>query len=188
MKFGGIEFGGKLGGYELINQSTEKLPQDLASAVGKVFGENGMLGATYDPIWYLGTQIVNGTNHLLICLQTRLTKENDKKIVGVVINIPAGSIGGNDAKIVEVIEDSDLIEGTNLELGIREKFERAMNGLVGVSYKPVMYVGSQVVKGMNYYIVAEARLIYPNSEPYAAMICINEFQGNVGLVGIETLK
>ena len=147
-----------------------------------------MLGASYDPIWYLGTQIVNGTNHLLICLQTRLTKENEKKIVGVVINIPAGSIGGNDAKIVEVIEDSDLIEGTNLELGIGEKFNRAMNGLAGVSYKPVMYVGSQVVKGMNYYIVAEARLIYPNSEPYAAMICLNEFQGNVGLVGIETLK
>lgn len=188
MKLGGINFGGKLGSYELVNQSATKVPQELASAMSKVFSDGNLLGASYEPVWYLGRQQVNGNNYLLICLQTRATQDQMKKVVGVVINVPAGDIKGSNAKIVEIIEDRDLIEGTAIEEGIRDKFERAMNGLIGVKYTPVMYVGSQVVKGMNYYIVAEARVVRPDSEPYAVTICINDFQDNPVLESIEKLS
>ena len=186
MTLGGITLSGKLGGYEIVNQSISSLPQDLANATNNVFTKT--LGATYDPIWYIGSQQVNGKNHLLICKQTRTTKGSEQKIVGVVINIPAGSIGGGGAKIVEIIEDSDLIEGTNIDKNLNEKFDKVLSGLTGVSYKPVLYIGEQIVKGINYYIVAEAKAIYPNAEPYAVIICLNEFQANVVLESIERLK
>ena len=33
-KFGGIELGEAFGGYEFVNQPADKLPQEVASAVG----------------------------------------------------------------------------------------------------------------------------------------------------------
>ena len=58
MQFGGIELGGALGGYEIINKPASTLPQDLASAISVV--NAGKLGATYDPLWLVGKQLVNG--------------------------------------------------------------------------------------------------------------------------------
>ena len=50
--FGGIELGGTFGGYEILNIPANKLPQDVASAMSAV-NSNPLLGATYNPIWYV---------------------------------------------------------------------------------------------------------------------------------------
>ena len=88
-KFGGIELGETFGGYEIVNQPADKLPQDVASAVGAV-NSTPLLGATYNPLWYVGKQTVNGVNHLFIAEDIRSTKNKDKSIVGLVINVPPG--------------------------------------------------------------------------------------------------
>ena len=54
-KFGGIELGEAFGGYEIVNQPADKLPQEVASAVG-VANSNPLLGATYNPLWYVENQ------------------------------------------------------------------------------------------------------------------------------------
>lgn len=97
-KFGGIELGGTLGGFEIINQPANKLPQDLASAIGIVNSEP-LLGATYNPIWLWGKQLVNGVNYLFIAEDIRSTKNKDKSIVGLIINIPPGEGTVNGAKV-----------------------------------------------------------------------------------------
>ena len=63
-----------------------------------------------------------------------------------------------------------------------------MSCLVGCSYRPVVYVGKQIVKGTNHYVIAEAKMVVPNSKPYAAMICINEFEKQTRLVSIEVIS
>ena len=182
--FGSITTGGKLGGYKLANHSATQLPQDLATATSYLFdGDGKILGATYKPIWYIGSQLVNGTNHLLICEQTKSTKDAVKRIVAVVINI---STDGK-ASIVEIIDDADLIEGTNLDAKLGDKFNDALGKLLGVKYTPILYVGSQIVKGMNYYIVAEARILRNDAEPYPVMICINVFDDIAVVISIERL-
>lgn len=189
MTLGSLNFGGKLGGYTLANHSAKQLPQSLATAVNLLFdGEGKMLGATYKPLWYLGSQIVNGKNHALICEQTRITGNSSKRIVVVVINIPAGDIDGSKATIVEVIDDAELVEGTNLDLHLKDLFKTALSSMLGMQYTPVMYVGSQVVKGINHYIVAEARIVRPDSDPYAVMICLNVFEDSAIVTGIEKLE
>ena len=189
MLLGGITLGGKLGGFEFSNHSAKNLPQALASAVTDLFyGEKTKLGASYVPLWYLGSQLVNGRNYSLICEQTRSTKDFEKRIVAVIINIPAGNIDGSNASIVEVIDDADLIEGSNANENVKKYFDDAIGGLIGVEYTPVLYVGQQLVKGVNYFVIAQAKVIYPDSEPYAVMIKFNVFQGNSTLVEIEKLS
>ena len=178
--FGGIELGGIFGGYEIVNAPADKLPQDLTSAIGNINSE--ILGATYQPIWYVGHQLVNGTNHFLICKEIRSTKEKNTCIVGLVLNIPAGKIGGEDATIVEIIEEAKLAPE------IQTAFDTAEKQLIGVSYKPIAYIGSQVVRGTNHFIICQAKGLYPNARPQAVIMGINIFENNISVIGILPLN
>lgn len=183
MKFGEIELGGTLGGYEIINQPTEKLPQDLASAIG-IVNSNPLLGATYNPIWLWGKQVVNGVNYFLIAEDIRTTKNKDKSIVGLIINIPPGegAVKGEGAKIVRVIETEKLSEEVELA------FAEVTKELRGMSYKPVIYFGKQIVKGENHYILCEGKAIYPGAQPYAVIVGINIFENKSSVVCIMPIS
>ena len=182
-KFGEIELGGTLGGYEIINQPADKLPQDLASAIS-IVNSNPLLGATYNPLWLWGKQPVNGVNYLLIAEDIRTTKNKDKSIVGLIINIPPGegAIKGEGAKIVRVIDNEKLDEEVELA------FTEVTKELKGMSYKPVMYLGKQPVRGENHYILCEAKVIYPGAQPYAIILGINIFEGKPAVVSILPLS
>lgn len=172
MKFGEIELGKTFGGYEIINKHADKLPQDLASAIG-IVNSNPLLGATYNPLWLWGKQVVNGVNYFFIAEDIRTTKNKDKSIVGLIINIPPGegAIKGEGAKIVRVIDGEKLPDTVELA------FTEATKLLCGVSYKPVAYIGKQIVRGENHYILCEAKVIYPNAQPRAVVLGINIFEG-----------
>ena len=177
--FGEIELGGTLGGYEIVNEPADRLPQDVASAIGNV--NSGILGATYQPIWYVGHQLVNGTNHFLICREIRSTKDRNTCIVGLIVNIPPGKVGGEGATVVEIIEEAKLSPE------IQAAFDTAEKQLVGVGYKTIAYIGSQVVRGVNHFIICQAKGIYPGAEPYPVVMVINVFEGNVSIVNISGL-
>lgn len=178
-KFGGIELGEAFGGYEIVNIPASKLPQDVASAVTAV-NSNPLLGATYNPIWYVGKQTVNGVNHLFIAEDIRSTKNKDKSIVGLVINVPPGenSIKGEGAKVDRIIENEKLAPE------IQAAFTTLEKELQGTSYKPVIYIGKQITRGENHYVVCEAKTIYPGAQPYAVIFAFNIFEGKPSIVGI----
>ena len=182
MKFGEIEFGKNFGGYEIINKPADQIPQDAASAIG-IVNSNPLLGATYIPIWLWGKQVVNGVNYFFIAEDIRATKDKDKSIVGLIINIPpgTGAIKGEGAKIVRVIENEKLSEEIDVA------FNEVVKGLCGVAYKPIAYIGKQIVKGENHYILCEAKTIYPGAQPRAVILCINIFEGKSSVVSIFPL-
>lgn len=182
-KFGGIELGETFGGYEIANLPVNKLPQDVASAMSAV-NSTPLLGATYNPIWYVGKQLVNGVNYFFIAEDIRSTKNKDKSIVVLIINVPPGehSMQGEGAKIDRIIESEELAPEVQTAFATIEK------GLIGVSYKPVVYIGKQVVRGENHLIVCEAKTIYPGAQPFAVVLCLNIFEGNPSIVGITPLN
>lgn len=188
MILGGLTLGGKLNGWKMVNRSANELPQDLSTAVSSLFHTDSVI---YNPIWYLarGWTNVNKSadsgNHMLICEEIR--PDEEKKIVAVTVNIPIGDFGEN-ATIVEVITDQDLVEGVPAGLELAKKFYKAVERLDGVAYVPVLYIGQQLVKGTNYYVVAQGTVQHPGCEPYALLIKFNEFEGKVILVGIEPLR
>lgn len=68
---------------------------------------------------------------------------------------------------------------------VQALFDKAMDGLVGVDYVPVAYLGSQVVAGTNHCILAQAAVVYPDASPYYALIYLYEgLDGTVEIMNI----
>ena len=180
MRLGGIELdNGDLGGWELCSVPVNALPQRVATAIVAV--NNDLLGASYLPIRLVGTQIVNGENFMFIAKEVRATAKKDTRIVSLVINIPAGDITGEQATIVEVKESTELPDE------VQDVFDAAIGSLHGVNYVPLLYVGEQVVKGLNYYVICEATVVYPNAVPKPVLVCVNTFEGVNSVVSIEQI-
>lgn len=55
--------------------------------------------------------------------------------------------------------------------------------LTGASYKPIMYVGTQVVRGVNHWFICEQTLITAHPKKKIVKLAVNEFQGKFELVG-----
>ncbi len=64
-------------------------------------------------------------------------------------------------------------------------FDKGLEDLLGVSYVPVAYLGSQLVSGHNHAFLVQATLIYPDAAPYYAVIYLYEdLSGNVSILNI----
>lgn len=74
-----------LGGWNFADLKEVNLPQKVATAFTEVM--MGFTGASYTPILYVGSQVVNGINYMIICKGTLVTKEPVTKIVKMVINV-----------------------------------------------------------------------------------------------------
>ena len=64
-------------------------------------------------------------------------------------------------------------------------FAKGLEKLVGVSYVPVAYLGSQVVAGTNHCFLAQATVIYPDAQPaYALVYLYEKLDGEVEILSI----
>ena len=73
------------GGWNLENDfNVGTLPQKVATGFGEAF--EGLVGASYEPVLYLGHQIVNGVNHAILCKQIMVTKDPVEHIVKVILH------------------------------------------------------------------------------------------------------
>lgn len=73
-----------LGGWNLDEIKGCNLPQKAQSAFTAVMGD--LVGADYEPIAYLGSQIVNGVNYRILCIKTPVVPNGEKSIVKVIVN------------------------------------------------------------------------------------------------------
>lgn len=174
---------GVLGGWTLVNdfalpiterdengeiKTVSRLPQDVASGIGIVGEANG---ADYTPLFYVGTQVVNGTNHWLV---SRKKKDGVESIVNLIFNIPIGSIGGVGATLVkeETTDDVTFSDEANEALHFIQT-----NVFPSFTVKPLVEIGTQIVKGTNYHLVV---LKYYGSNEASTQVSYeiaNKFQG-----------
>ena len=85
-----------LGGWDISGMKPCNLPQKVASALTAVTG--GLVGADYQPVLYVGSQVVNGTNYCIIALQRLVTRNPETRLVKMIINeSPTG-----ESKLVSV--------------------------------------------------------------------------------------
>ena len=73
-----------LGAWDLDEIKGCNLPQKVASAFTAVTGE--LVGADYQPVLYVGKQVVNGTNYCVLAIQRIIAPASEKRLVKVVIN------------------------------------------------------------------------------------------------------
>jgi len=81
-----------------------------------------------------------------------------------------------------------LTEDAALTAEAQSAFDKAMDGLVGVNYTPLALLGTQLVSGTNYCILCEAAVVYPDAQPYYALVYIYaDLQGQASVTNIAAL-
>ena len=76
----------------------------------------------------------------------------------------------------------DEMKTVNLPQKVQSAFTAVTGELVGADYMPVLYVGSQVVNGMNYCVLAKQTIITATPEYRLVKVIIN-----VDTKGVATL-
>ena len=154
-----------LGNYS-VNVSAGAMPQKVATAFGNVFEK--MVGAEYRPIAYLGSKLVNGTNHAILAEQTLVTGKDVKSIVLIVLNEKPGDVDGTKFSIVEIsslMSNGGAFGGLNIdpqtEIPAEAKavFDKHFAGFVGANVKPFALLATQLVHGGAYVFAVESSMV-----------------------------
>ena len=68
---------------------------------------------------------------------------------------------------------------------LKALFDKGLEGLLGVNYVPVAYLGSQVVAGTNHCFLCQATVVYPNAESTWVLVYLYEsLDGSVSVLTI----
>ena len=82
----------------------------------------------------------------------------------------------------------DDVKGCNLPQKVQSAFTAVTGDMTGADYEPIAYLGSQIVNGTRYRILALRRLVIPNSEPqFVKMIIHEELDGSARLESVSGL-
>ncbi len=99
-------------------------------------------------------------------------------MLGAVVCAAAENLAGGWS-----VADDNRITENNKAL-----FDKAVEGLLGVNYEPVAYLGSQVVAGVNHCFLCRATVVYPGAVPTLALVYIYEdLQGGLSILQILDL-
>lgn len=167
-----------------ININTTGMPQKVATAFAKM--NETLIGAKYEDIAYIGSQMTNGTNHAVLAKQTILTGKDTENIVLVIFNEKPSDIEATLVSIERVVEGGGQLGGITLTDPTTDIPEEALaiwndafKGFVGSKVEPFGYLGSQVVNGTNFIFVAEVTPTVSNAESTVKIVTINSITKNV---------
>lgn len=131
-----------------------------------------MTGATYEPVAYLASQVVAGTNHLILCKVTTATQEGITTFDLVTIyedldgNVEIIEVDSSDIEVdIEVDIDGlgayQSVSDMTITNELQASFDQATEGMTGADYQLVAVLAEQVVAGTNSLILVE---VTPSTE------------------------
>ena len=146
----------------------------------------GFTGAMYKPVAYVATQLVSGTNHLLLCTVSPVAADAKATYAMVTLyedlqgNVtiskvekseldvpPAGLMGGWQAP-----------ESMDVDADLEAAFAKASEGWTGSAITPVALVGTQVVAGMNYRVLCTVAPVESGAQAHWALVTLyKDLQG-----------
>lgn len=172
-----------------VNVTVGMMPQKVATAFGKL---NEMVGAEYTPIAYLGSQIVNGTNHAVLAEQLVVTGKDTRNVVLVIFNEK-----GMDTTLVNIeriVESGAELGGIQVDVETdipdeaKSAFDTVFNGFVGSKVEPFALLATQVTKGTNHVFAATMAPVTENPTKSVVLVTVNALTKEVGFVDILTSK
>lgn len=172
------------GGY---SDSTSPVLDDQVKAVFAKATET-LTGVSYEPVAYVATQVVAGTNHVILCKATATVPDavTTYALVTVYEDLNGGAeiIQIQDCK-AQAPESGDLVggyaepESPEVTDEAREALVKAAEKLDGASYKPKALLGTQVVAGTNYKLLCEITPVVPNAASHYAIVTVYaDLEGN----------
>ena len=154
-----------------------KLPQKVATAMSAL--SETMLGAEYEPMAVLGTQVVNGTNYAVLAKQTILSGKDSVNVVVMIFNEKPNDEKATLVNIERVLESNDGFGGTVVEpstdinLRTKEVWDTAFEAWVGSKVEPIAFLGSQMVKGETFIYAATITPVAPDAQAKVVIVTIN---------------
>lgn len=164
-----------------VNVVVDAMPQKVATAIGKL--AETLVGAQYTPIAYLGSQLVNGTNHAVLAEQYLTTGKDQKNIVLLIFNEK-----DMDCKLVNIervveggaeMGGTQIVGTTDIPADAQKVFDTVLAGFVGATVKPFALLATQVVKGVNYVFAAEVSTVTAEITKKVALVTVNDLEKKV---------
>ena len=142
------------------------------------------------PMVCVKKQIVAGTNYAIVC---RITEDGKEEFGSAIVYVDLqGNVTVTDYGTSGIETNFNGLSGGwyepssfEIDKNIKTAFSKAMEGLVGVDYKPIAVLGQQVVAGKNYCVLCSAKGVYPGAEEsYALVYVYVGFDGSAQLIDI----
>lgn len=175
-----------------IDVTVDRLPQKVATAMGNL-GET-LIGAEYEPIAYLGSQVTNGVNHAVLAEQIVTTGRDSNNVVVLIFNEKPGAMDLSLVSIERIVESGAAFGGTvvnittDLSDEIMDIWDQAFEDRIGIKAAPFALLGTQTVKGTNYIFAAEVESVVPDAEKEAALVVVNNVMQKVSFADMLTNK
>lgn len=107
--------------------------------------------------------------------------------------VQASALSAETAEPVSAVAEENCISGSwkraadpTLTVKVRKTFDKAFDGLEGVSYTPVAVLASRTTgSGTQYRVLCKATVVYPGAEMHYAVVDVYEsLEGNANIIGV----
>ena len=175
-----------------VKINTNCMPQKVATAIGALAEQ--LMGAEYEPIAYLGSQVVNGTNHAVLAKQTILSGRDTTNVVVLIFNEKPNDMKATLVSIERVVEGGAPLGGihvdpkTEIPADAKEAWDTAFANFVGSKVEPAALLATQVVNGVNYIFVAEIAPLVPNAVSKVVLVTVNPTAGTLSFADLLESK
>lgn len=167
-------------------------PQKVASAL-TALGDT-LMGAEYEPIAYVGSQVVNGINHAVLAKQTVLSGKDTANIVMMIFNEKPNDMVATLVSIDRLVESGAELGGVNIDVQtelsdeVMEVWNSAFEVWMGGTMTPYALLGTQMTKGTDYIFAAafSANTVEPWEK--ALLITINPMTKDVHIADMLASK
>lgn len=185
------------GGWEVNVGSTAMSKNPAARAAFKKATAE-LEGVSYQPIAVLGTQVVAGTKYAILCKAAPVVPDAAPEITIMYIyeNVD-GTVEIDGFQTIISGDDEGGFKANTGKFTIKNKknkavysaYKKAVKELVGVDYKPVLYLGKQSKSGSNYMILCRSRVVYPDAPYEWSLVTVSKSaKGKVKLGDVQTLE
>lgn len=170
-----------------IDVSIGSMPEKVATAVSEL---DNLAGAEYKPIAYLGSQVVNGTNHAVLAEQILVCGKDVKNVVLLIFH--ETKEGVTLSNIERVIEDGAGCGGVEVNVEVageinktaQQVFDETFAGFVGSKVTPIALLGTQVVRGIDYIFACEVTPAVPDGVSKVSIVRINDLDNQVSFADL----
>ncbi len=185
------------GGWE-VNTGSTSIRKNAAAKAAFKKATAELLGVSYQPIAVLGTQAVAGTKYAILCKATPVIPDAapDITIMYIYENVD-GTVDIDGFHTIISGGDKGGFKANTGKFTIKNKknkavystYKKAMKELVGVDYKPVLYLGKQTKSGSSYMILCRSQAVYPNAPYEWSLVTVSKSaKGKVKLGDVQTLE
>lgn len=181
------------------------VPQDtkITDEKLKIFEKaiEGLMGVRYEPVAYLGSQVVAGTNHCFLCKSTVIYPGATNRYTLVyiyekfdgteeILKFEDVTLPGTaDADGTPIAGGWRYTENPEADDNVTEVVDKATEKLLGAEYEPVAYIGSQVVAGINHAVLCRITAVTPDAEAKYSLVYIYEdLECNCEVIGITDIE